>query len=235
MFGSLKQVLYKTYHMFRRDDCGFMFDLIKGHDDIKRIFIGSIASSKPVHVLLVGRPCSGKTMFLTEMMRFLKGAQFIVATHTTKSGLVNQLFERRPKFLCIDEIDKMKITEQASLLNLMETGLIVETKINKTRQMRLSTWVFATANSCEKILEPLLSRFLVLDIPEYTFEQFQQIALFKLKKEGVDEMTATMIVEKVWKDLASKDIRDVIKTARLVHSVRDVPDIIRIIGNYKPV
>jgi ATP-dependent Lon protease len=52
----------------------------------------------------------------------------------------------------------------------VETGLISETKISKTGQMELTSWVFATANSSEKIIQPLLSRFAVLEVPEYTFE-----------------------------------------------------------------
>ena len=112
-------------------------------------------SKRPVHILLVGSPGSAKTMFLTEFMRREKSSYFIVGSNTTKAGLVNQLFERRPKFLLIDELEKMSITDQTALLHLMETGIVSETKINKTRQMEISSWVFATANSCEKIIKPL--------------------------------------------------------------------------------
>jgi hypothetical protein len=65
----------------------------------------------------------------------------------------------------------------------METGIISETKINKTRQMELISWVFASANSCEKVIQPLLSRFVVLEIPEYTFDEFTDIAISRLSKE----------------------------------------------------
>jgi len=89
-------------------------------------------------------------MFLTEMIRHYKTSYFVVGSNTTKAGLLNQLFERKPRFLLIDELEKMSVTDQTSLLHLMETGLISETKINKTRQMELTSWVFATANSYEK-------------------------------------------------------------------------------------
>jgi MoxR-like ATPase len=130
-------------------------------------------------------------------------------------GLVNQLFERRPKFLLIDELEKTSTTDQTSLLHLMETGIISETKINKTRQMQLTSRVFATANSCEKIIRPLLSRFAILEIPEYTFCEFIKIAVTRLKEENVDESLAKIIADKVWNELGSKDIRDVMKLARL--------------------
>jgi Holliday junction DNA helicase RuvB len=206
--------------MFSSRRCSF--ENITGNDDIKLILNKAILSERPVHVLLMGRPGSAKTKFLTEMMRRLKNSYLIVGSNTTKAGLVNQLFERQPKYLLIDELDKMGGNDQTSLLHLMETGLICETKINKTRQTELTSWVFATANSCKKITEPLLSRFVVLEIPEYTFEEFSEIAVTRLRKEKVDREIATVIAEKVWTVLDSRDIRDVVKVGRLAHSIEDV-------------
>lgn len=48
----------------------------------------------------------------------------------------------------------MNKPDQTSLLHLMETAIIPETKMNKTREMELKCRVFASANSCEKISEP---------------------------------------------------------------------------------
>ena len=67
----------------------------------------------------------------------------------------------------------------------METGIISEPKINETRQMQLTSWVFATANSCDKMIQPLLSRLAILEIPENTFEEFTEIALTKLARENI--------------------------------------------------
>jgi Holliday junction DNA helicase RuvB len=153
----------------------------------------------------------------------------VVGSNTTKAGLVNQLFEKRPKYLLIDELEKMSITDQTSLLHLMETGIISETKISKTRQMELNSWVFATANSCNKIIQPLLSRFAILEMPGYTFEEFMEISLIRLRKENVDECTARFIAEKVWNQLNSRDIRDVIKVARLASSIEDTPFVIKVL------
>src|SRR5437867_4888954 len=132
-------------------------------------------------------------MFLTEIMHSVKDSYFTVGSNTTKAGLVNQLFEKEPKYLLIDELDKMSGSDQVSLLHLMETGLISETKVKKTRQLELVSRVFATANNCEKIIEPLLSRFLVLEIPEYTFDEFREIAVTRLRKEDVDKYIASLI------------------------------------------
>ncbi len=205
------------------------FEEIVGHDDIKQIFVNAIRSKRPVHLLLVGSPGSAKTMFLTEIMRYHKASYFVVGSNTTKAGLVNQLFERRPKFLLIDELEKMSNTDQTSLLHLMETGIISETKINKTRQTELTSRVFATANSYEKIIRPLLSRFVILEIPEYTFQEFIDISVIILTKENVDKSVAGVIAEKVWYQLGSRDIRDVIKVARLATNAKDIHFVIKML------
>jgi Holliday junction DNA helicase RuvB len=206
------------------------FENIVGNADIKLILNKAIVSRKPVHVLLVGKPGCAKTMFLTEIMYSIKKSYFTVGSNTTKAGLINQLFEKEPKYLLIDELDKMSGNDQVSLLHLMETGIISETKISKTRQMELTSWVFATANSCEKIIQPLLSRFAVLEISEYAFKEFTEIALAKLAKERIDERLARVIAEKVWNELGSRDIRDVIKIARLSGSSDEVHYVVKMLN-----
>lgn len=168
-------------------------------------------------------------MFLTEIMRHYKSSYFVVGSNTTKAGLVNQLFERRPKFLLIDELEKMSITDQTSLMHLMETGIISETKINKTRQIELTSWVFATGNCSDKIINPILSRFAILEIPEYTFEEFTEIALTRLARENIYKLIALSIVEKVWHELDSKDIRDVIKVGRVASSSEEISFVVKML------
>ena len=153
MNGILKQNFMGLWKKVTNDiKHVYTFEVIVSHDDIKQIFAKAILSKRPVHLSLVGSPGSAKTMFLTEIIRHHKKSYFIVGSNTTKAGLVTELFERRPKFLLIDELEKMSMTDQTALLHLMETGIISETKINKTRQMKLTSWVFATANSCERII-----------------------------------------------------------------------------------
>jgi Holliday junction DNA helicase RuvB len=226
----MKHVLSLIRHGTFLDNNACRFEEIIGHSDIKRIFSRAILSKNPVNLLLLGKPASAKTMFLTEIMRSFKQSLFVVGSNTTKAGLVNQLFEKEPKYLLIDELDKMSGNDQVSLLNLMETELISETKFNKTRQMELTSWVFATANSRQKIIEPLLSRFFVVEIPEYTFEEFKEIAVARLRKENVDKILAVTIAKKVWNELGSSDIRDVVKVARLASSIEEIPFVVRMLN-----
>ena len=47
-------------------------------------------------------------------------------------------------------------SSKAVLLNLMETGILSETKLKgKTRQRIVKVWVYATSNNVEKISTPL--------------------------------------------------------------------------------
>jgi Holliday junction DNA helicase RuvB len=233
MNNFLKQSLTGLWKKALHDNNRCIFEEIVGQNDVKTIFVKAILSKRPVHLLLLGSPGSAKTMFLTEIMRHHKTSYFVVGSNTTKAGLVNQLFERRPKFLLIDELEKMSLTHQTSLLHLMETGIISETKVNKTRQMELTSWVFATANTCEKIIEPLLSRFVVMEVPEYTFEEFTDIAIRRLAEEKVNKHLAIIISEKVWNELGSRDIRDVIKVGRLANDSQQVSYVIDIIKKHR--
>jgi MoxR-like ATPase len=196
------------------------------------IFNIALFSKKPVHILLVGPPGSAKTMFLSDIRRRYKESYFVVGSNTTKAGFLNVLFERSPTLVLIDELEKMNRKDQNCLLHLMETGIISETKVSKTRQMELLSSVFASANSCENISEPLLSRFIILKIPEYTYEEFKQISVIRLKDEGIDEKLALMIAQKVWCEFGSKDVRDALKVGRLASNIQEAEYIVKIMKSY---
>ncbi len=225
MRNIFQQIWNKNYN----NGTSGTFKEIIAHFEIKQILNKAIVSKNPVHILLVGRPGSAKTMFLLEINRLFKESVLVIGSNTTKAGLINQLFDRKPKFVLIDELEKMNNSDQNSLLHLMETGLVSETKINKTRRMLLHSSVFATANSCKKIADPLLSRFLVVKVPDYTFEEFMEISVSIPKKEKVDEMTAIAISKIVWNELENRDVRDIVKIARLASNIREAELIIRVI------
>ena len=59
-----------------------------------------------------------------------------------------------------------------------------------------SSWTF---RDYLYLIEPLLSRFAILQVPEYSFEEFTNIAISRLAKEKVNRDIATIIAEKVWR------------------------------------
>ena len=134
-----------------------LFSDIIGYNDVKRLVRMALDSDEQSHILLSGPPASAKTMFLESLSK-LKSSYFVDGTSTTKAGLIDCLFANSPKYLLIDEIDKMSTKDQAMLLNLMETGIVSETKHNKTRIAHMKTSVFATSNNVNDIITPLQSR-----------------------------------------------------------------------------
>ena len=209
-----------------------LFDSIIGYNDVKRLFNLSFSSEKPVHMLLVGPPASAKTLFMLSCMK-LERSYFTLGSHSTKSGMIDYLFQKRPRYLIVDEIEHMPIRDQTALLSLMETGMIVETKFKKTRNTQLKTWIFATSNSTDRMLTPLLSRFMVLHFKQYKYEIFQEVAVHLLCREGISREIAIVTAETVWSKMKSKDIRDCIKIGHLAKTKDDVSWIAETLKNYQ--
>jgi hypothetical protein len=88
-----------------------LFDEIIGCEDIKRLFRMALDPAEPVHILLSGAPASAKTLFLQALMK-LRDSYFVDGSNTTKSGMIDYIFHNKPKYLLIDEIDKMFATKK---------------------------------------------------------------------------------------------------------------------------
>jgi ATP-dependent Lon protease len=74
---------------------------------------------------------------------------------------------------------------------------------------KANTIIFATSNSSERLSMPLPSRFTVLEIPQYTYPEFEGIST-----RIVPRSTTIQIASSVWK-AGSRDIRDVLKIEAL--------------------
>ncbi|MGC1933257.1 MAG: hypothetical protein WA667_30150 [Candidatus Nitrosopolaris sp.] len=57
--------------------------------------------------------------------------------NASKSGMMDVLFDMRPKNLLIDEVEHLRPEYQTMLLSLMETGILTQTMHNKLRQVHL--------------------------------------------------------------------------------------------------
>jgi MoxR-like ATPase len=87
--------------------------------------------------------------------------------------------------------------------------------------------IFATSNSTERLSKPLLSRFTAFEIPEYTYEEFETIAIRIINK--LPHSAIIQIASSVWKR-GSKDIRDVLKIAKLCNPTDTEEDTNRLIA-----
>jgi Holliday junction DNA helicase RuvB len=182
------------------------------------------ADHQPVSILLAGPPASAKTLFLQCLMK-LQNSYFVDGSNTTKAGMIEYIFAHKPKYLLIDELDKLSTKDhQTFLLNLIETGIVTETKYKKTREMKIKTSVFATSNDIEKIMAPLQSRFFIVKLEKYNYEQFYEIttSLLTGQKYNVDEEIAQSISDAVWTRMKSANIRDCIRIGLIAKSVKDV-------------
>jgi Holliday junction DNA helicase RuvB len=207
-----------------------LFDVIIDHDDKKDILIRSIASDRPVPCLLHGSPASAKTLMLEELSR-LPGSKFVLGSNLSKAGLFEVLFNERPKYLILDELDKVDDEDNLSaLLSLTERGGITETKYRRYRMLQLKTWVFASANRIDRLPPELLSRFTKLRFRDYTDEEFLEVAVKVLtSREGVVESLAEYIADRTMRVLNSRDVRDSVRVSRLLKD-KDKADVDHIVS-----
>ena len=206
-----------------------LFDDIVGFEDVKSLFGMSIKAERPVHLLLCGPPSSGKSLFMSSLTR-LERSYYAVGSDSTKSGIFDYLFEYRPRCFIIDELEKMNKKDQTSLLNLMESGILSELKHNQKRSTQLKTWVFASCNSTDKLLPPLLTRFRDIHFKPYTEEEFIEIVVNVLDREGIDREIALLIADGVYNRLKSTNIRECVRIARLAKN--DSAQVNRIIDTF---
>ncbi len=205
------------------------FSNIEGLDDIKEMMLRALESSERAHTLLIGPPACAKSLFMLEIGEGMHyESYFTEGAATTKAGLQKFIAENPHKeIIIIDEIDKMPIQHQEGLLTMMERGEFTSTKVRNTQTVKANMVIFATSNSTERLSKPLLSRFTVYEIPEHTYEEFEAISFRIINK--LPQNTIIQIASSVWKT-GSRDIRDVLKIAKLCNPTDTEEDINRLIS-----
>jgi len=95
--------------------------------------------------------------------------------------------------------------------------------------------ILATCNELAKFTTPLKSRFLKLELTEYSWKEFLTISnnLIKSRNKHLDEKISKRIAEIVWSDIKTEDIRDSLQIAKLTYSIEDVEDIAHTLIKYK--
>jgi Holliday junction DNA helicase RuvB len=184
-----------------------LFSEISGHDDIKWLLTSALNSEQPVHILLVGKLGLGKTRFIEAIEREYEDSYMTLGLGATGAGMINACFERQPRYLLVDEIEHLRQSDQAALLSLMQSGVLVETKVSKTRRIEFRCSVIATCNDTKRLKAPLLSRFAIINIPEYDKEQFVSVTKDVLKQHPL----AQYVAEQVWLSSDKPNIRDCVR------------------------
>jgi len=98
-----------------------MFDVVEGYDDLKEFILASLNADEPVHILLVGSPGTAKSLLLSEIER-LEGARYIPMGTATKVGIRDILFEEMPRYLIVDDLDKLSDKGARAGFSPLQTG-----------------------------------------------------------------------------------------------------------------
>src|SRR5919199_4498393 len=231
MFNFLRRLATPELHqqLSIRERAIQVFSKIDGLDDIKEMMLRALESSERAHTLLTGPPASAKSLFMLQIEKYMSArVYFAEGASSTKAGIQRFIAENPLKeIIIIDEIDKMPLQHQEGLLTMMERGAFTSTKVRNTKTVKANVVIFATSNGTERLSKPLLSRFTVYEIPEYTYEEFEGIALRLIKK--LHPNAVIQIASSVWKT-GSRDIRDVLKIAKLCNPSDGEEDITRLIS-----
>jgi DNA-binding NarL/FixJ family response regulator len=212
-----------------------IFTGIVGYDIVKKRIVMALKARRPVHVLLLGDPGTGKSLFLDSIRDFLKKknacVEHIEAVKglTTSVGLVDVLLNMQPDTPCvllIDEIDKLPLEDLGVLYRLMETGEVVVSKHKKRVYETRQVWVIAACNDATKLHDALLSRFDKIKFRSLTPEEYVQIVpQILVVREGIDPDLARYIAESLSK--YTNDVREAIRISRLSYNKDDVDWLIK--------
>ena len=174
---------------------------------------------------------TAKSLFVMEISR-LPNSRYALGSSSSKAGIVDFLLEQRPRYLIVDEIERMTSEDQSALLSLMESGIVTRLKKGMREKIKLNTLVFATCNRPERLPPELRSRFLTLHFREYSPDDFRRVVAGVLtRREGVDPELAAYIADRLAG--RTRDVRDAVRVARLCNSREEVDAMIGIMEEYK--
>ncbi|MHC4748436.1 MAG: ATP-binding protein [Planctomycetota bacterium] len=215
-----------------------LFNAIYGHDDIKELFKRSMLAKKPVHILLVGPPATSKSLFL-DIIASLDDAIPLTAGNSTSAGMRDLIMEQRPRFIVIDELDKVRsVKDLTTLLTIAETGKLTRTLATTGHEViEHKVWIFAGANRMEDIMKKrpeLASRMIAIHIPAYDRETAIKVMVHVLRtREKIDASLSVYIAHAVVDIYKSHDPRDAVKVSRLCKTQEEVDWSIEMMMKYR--
>lgn len=192
-----------------------LFDEVLGYDDVKWLFKRGLTTDEITNFLMVGPPGSAKTVFLLSIRDHLEDASFVTA-RSTSAGFVDKMFEQKPKYMLIDELDDTPEETQEALSSYTETGILSETKHDKDREMKINTKTLASANNISDVQGHIENRFTTLHFEPYSKDEYIEVCEHVLPmKEGTDTEESRDIARAVWDLRGEGDVRQAIQVARL--------------------
>lgn len=230
----MKFSLTQLFHREEKKAEQKLFSNIVGHDKIKAAFTQFLENKKPVNILMTGDPSTSKSAFLYSMDNHCKNSWFIDLTNASKAGMLDQLFEAKSntEILLIDEIDKLSKADQAALFQMLENGILQQTKAGKkTRRKEFKELkVFATCNDISRLSGPLQSRFLRIFLKQYDHPEFIHICRKMADQFDITEELAGYIGQRIWE--MNGYIRDYVKIANHADTKEEADTIFELMTQY---
>ena len=198
-----------------------LLDGIVGLDDVKELIMMVVKAPRPAHIYMWGGPGSAKSAILYSLER-LPDSEMIDSTMATKSGISEFLLATRPRFLIVDEFDKLDGNGYDALLSVMSDSRVVKTKSrgkDARVDVEMPTYVIGAGNSIGRIPDTLRSRFApyIIKLGDYGRKQSLDMMEGILKEKAVNPSLAPYIANKL---VAERDIRDPRAAIQLARTCR---------------
>lgn len=209
------------------------FDKILGLDGVKENVYLNLTAEENINTMLIGPPATAKSIFMEIIESKCNNVcYFDAAAGSSGAGLLDLLeTHKNMKILIIDEVDKLKRSDQQVMLSFLQTGRVE--KVLKDRKIKLKfegVKVFATSNSTRKLSKPFISRFETYFLPEYSDEDFMAVIVHCLKNKFPEEISSTIAGCLMENEM--KDVRLAISIAKKLKPKEMTPeDVIKVIQN----
>lgn len=213
-----------------------VFPTIQGHEKIKQAVLlqlvggdniyrdNELEERGVIHILLVGSPGSGKTMFLRNAARFIPGSRFGGGKGSSAVGLMAAVIKDEDlgvysieagmvplannALACIDEIDKMdKRNDLPMLNNAMNELKIGIDKASIHMTLETNTSILAAGNPKDRVFDKREPVWKQIDLPKDFMDRFDLVYPVEvMQKEEEQKKVAKVIFSKYNKDKLTEPI-----------------------------
>lgn len=197
-----------------------LLDSLIGYDELKFEILDTLRSGVRNHMLFEGPPGSGKTLIMM-LLEGLPGA-VTIGPDTTISGL-RALFERGPKLVLVNELEKFKNPEVIDvMLDWLDWGRWVITIKDRQEVLYNDATFFFAINDARyirgKSAAPFLTRVDRFYLDEYSRSDFEDVVVSILTSRYNRGKALSQYIAEVSWDHFGNNIRQAVRIGALCHT-----------------
>lgn len=203
-----------------------IFDHIVGYDYEKRVIIDSIRGTDPSNFGIFGPPAGAKSLVLDALHAAVGPALAFRAQggNVSRAGINDQLWNRDPLFILIDEVDKLTPDDYASLGEIAERHTLTVHKGNMHIEQAMRAQLIVAGNDPSLVPAYIRSRMILLTFGNYERDDFVHVVELLLVSEmGFDRELAHACGMWCWAGGDSRrplrDVRQVREYVKRAHSL----------------